>query len=208
MKKLLVSGLCALCISPAMADDTKSVRPYFGVNISFNFPDYSSRANDIANWIDLSFPSNHIGLGFETGIKFDNNNKKVVQGFSFAYDYIVNKSMSIRDLYISKAEIGFSAWNISFDNYIKMSKDEKVNLVFGIGLGQATERLRIVGTDYYDVTDFNIKAEGDVVVLKFGTNIQLDKDIDWYTILREIIPVDKADIKSMLSIQTGIKFNF
>ena len=55
MKKILVPGLCALCLTPAIADDFQ-VRPYIGGNLSVNFASYSAEVNDVADYYGFNLP--------------------------------------------------------------------------------------------------------------------------------------------------------
>ena len=206
MKKIIIPALCAFCITPAIADDT-IVRPYIGANINADFISYSAEMDEVMDYVGLHFSDSYFGIGLEGGVKFGSTNNIWNGGLAVAYDYAFDTSASVTNSYIKNAESGFSAWNIGFDNYIRVdNKDNKrTDLIFGIGIGKGTER------SYWSVPDVitvDEKESTTMFVLKFGTNIQLNETVDWYTTLRDFIPSKDEIIKNVISIQTGIKLNF
>ena len=206
MKKILIPALCTFCITPAIADEAV-VRPYIGANINFDFISYSPYMEDVMDNSGLHFSDSYFGIGLEAGVKFGDKNNIWNGGVAIAYDYAFDTSASVTNSYINNAGSCFSAWNIGFDNYIRVDdKDSKrTDLIFGIGVGKGTER------SYWSIPDFitvDEKESTTMIVLKFGTNIRLNETVDWYTTLRDFIPSKDEIIKNVISIQTGIKLNF
>lgn len=200
MKKFLFLGICALCVSPALADKG-IIKPYVGGGVGFVFPQYNKNLKDIAEYADLDLPSSYFGLGVEAGMNFDVDTKILNHGISFSYDYIFDTDVGNS---VVDEKFGFSAWNVAFDNYVRIGKinNNKIDLMFGIGVGNAVERAK---SPYYGL----LKENSDVVVLKFGTDIQIAEYTDWYTTLRGFIPLEENDdINSIISIQTGLRYNF
>lgn len=206
MKKLLIPGLCAFCISPAIADDI-IVNPYIGAGLNVNFASYSSDMEYAMDYFGVDLPTSYFGLGVEGGIKIGYKKNVWNGGLSIAYDYIFDSSAVIENPYIEDVGVGFSAWNIGFDNYIRIAKedDKRTDLIVGIGVGQATERISIEAPGVLSLDD---SSDSTVVVLKFGTNIPLSETVDWSTTIRAFIPSKDYDVSSVISVQTGIKLNF
>ena len=202
---MIVCGLWAMCINPVLATEGL-VRPYVGGSINYNLVSFSSDVDEAMSYYGINLSKGYFGFGLEGGIKFGDEKNIWNGGLSFAYDYIFDSSASVSNIYIDEVKTGFSAWNIGFDNYIRVGKEKgkRYDLILGLGLGQATERVHITGSgiteDYSD--------NGGVFVLKFGTNIQLNDQFDWYTSIRLFNPTKTGDVENIISVQTGVKFNF
>ena len=205
MKKILIIGIATACINSSFAKDA-DLRPYVGGNINYNFVSFSSTVEDMMSYYDVSLSEGYFGVGLEGGIKFGNIKNTWNGGILFAYDYLFDSSASVYDLYIDDVKTGFSAWNVGFDNYIKLDEENnnRYDLILGLGFGQATERIKISGTGLTE----NYSDDGGVFVLKLGTNIQINEKLDWYASIRGFIPTKSGDVEHIISMQTGIKFNF
>lgn len=206
MKKIIIPTLCILCVTPAIAENLY-ISPYIGASIGIVLPQYNHTLEKWVRYINVDLPSSYFGFGFETGIKLGDCTKIVNHGLSFTYDYVFDNNAEIDDINIDIAKIGFSAWNIGLDNYVRVAKfeDKQMDLIFGIGVGKATERAHIE-SDYYNFY-YKDRGESDIIVLKFGTNIQVGEQTDWYTTIRGFIPLEEnEDIDSIISIQTGLKY--
>ena len=206
MKRMFICGaLCAMCTNFAFAKEA-SMRPYIGGSINYNFVSFSSEAEETMDWLGLDLADGYFGVGLEGGIRFGGTKDIWNGGLSFAYDYTFDTDAGVYNMYIDEVKTGFSAWNIGFDNYIRVNEenDKRYDLVLGLGFGQATERVHISGSG---ITE-DYSGDGGVFVLKFGTNIQLSEQFDWYTTIRGFIPTKTGDVEHIISVQTGIKFNF
>ena len=205
MKKILFPIVGILCVSSAFAED-KFVNPYIGANANFNTVTYGSDMNALAAMIGVDLPVFYMGVGLEGGIKLGNKKHIYNSGFSFAYDYIFNSSAGIENAYIDKAEMGFSDWNVGFDNYIRISNEDnkRTDLILGVGIGQAHERISIKALGISE----NISNSDEVFVVKLGSSTQLSKNIDSYVVLRSFMPFNNGDIKYVVSFQLGVKFHF
>ena len=116
--------------------------------------------------------------------------------------------------YISSVDMGFSAISVTFDNYLRVSGEAKhrQDIVLGIGLGNATERIKMTTTtlgkanDLYDIDEDD---DGTVVVLKVGYNYQISNHLDWYVNGRWFIPTDSdSDVDALFNANAGVRFVF
>ena len=207
MKRTLICGvLFAMCTNFAFAEDL-AISPYLGGSINYSLVSFSSAAEETMSLLGVDLANGYFGVGLEGGIRFGGKKDIWNGGLSFTYDYLLDSSAtSIYSMYIDEINTGFSAWNIGFDNYIKLAnkKHKRYDLVLGLGIGQAKERVDISGMGMSE----NYSGDGGIFVLKIGSNIQLDDHFDWYTTIRGFIPTKRGDVEHIISVQTGIKINF
>ena len=205
MKKILFPIVGILYVGSAFAEG-KFVNPYIGVNANFNTITYSPDMTALAARIGVDLPVFYMGVGLEGGIKLGRRNYIYNSGFSFAYDYVFNSSATIKNIYIDEVEMGFSDWNIGFDNYVRVSNEDskRTDLILGVGIGQAHERISIKALGVSE----NKSQSDEIFVVKLGSSTQLSKNVDSYVVLRSFIPFDDGDIKYVVSFQLGIKLHF
>lgn len=183
-----------------------SLHVYIGTNISYNVMSYNSEMS----LPYTKFPESYWGAGAELGIKFSEKDNKLNFGFLVSYDYLWDKEIYTLDYPIAK--IGFSSIGIGFDNYIEISKQDnkRTDLVLGVGIAQATENASIDIPSSYSFSGYHASesVKDNVFLLKLGVNTQMTENIDLYTSARFFIPEKDTGIDFVLSVQTGIKFNF
>lgn len=216
MKKIFMTIPClagALTVFSAMAVE---VKPFIGGNLAINGVVYSDEVEEIFDDIGVDLPGGFFGLGIEAGVRFltdDIYNASVALAYDYAFDSEADVNSVTKD-YISSIDTGFSAISATFDNYIRVSGDAKQrqDVVLGIGLGRATERIKMKATTLGKANglyNINEDDDGSVVVLKIGYNNQISERADWYLNGRWFIPtVSDSDVEVMFNLGAGIKFVF
>lgn len=178
-------------------------RIYIGANLNYNIASYEFEIPY------TKFPEYYFGLGLELGARFGEYNNIWNVGVSISYDYLFDEEMTALGYKIGT--LGFSSIGINFDNYIKILEQDnkRSDFILGIGLSQATIKTSIDFDDYGYDTQYKEQDKGNAFILKIGTNMQIDKNFDWYITSKFFIPTEKdTGIHFVTSIQTGIKINF
>ena len=217
MKKVLTSISCLVCGLTCFSAYAVNIKPFVGANIGLNGVEYADNIKYATNEEGIELPESFFGIGGELGVKFETE-KVYSAAITFAYDYTLNSKADIdvaSNAYISSAEVGFSAWGITFDNYIRVSgkSPHRQDIVLGLGLFNANERFKMNVTDLakttYGLSNVDDDDDGTVVVFKVGYNYTMSKHIDWYLNGRLFIPTDsKSDIDAMFNMNAGVRFLF
>jgi len=194
-------------MSPAVASENMTIKPYIGANLNTAFVSYSNDTEDVMDYYGIDLPTAYFGVGFEGGLRFGNIKETWNGGLALTYDYLFDSQAAVDNLYINEVEVGFSAWTIGFDNYIRIAKEDnkRTDLILGVGFGQATERINISGMGLSE----KYSDDGGIFVLKFGANIQIAEYVDWSTTIRGFIPTgEDTDVDVIIAVQTGLKLHF
>lgn len=188
------------------------IKPFIGGNLSINGVAYSDDCKDATDSIGVDLPTSFWGIGAEAGVKFEME-RIYNAALVFSYDYAFNKeaemNTGISD-YVS-AKIGFSALSMTFDNYLRVSgnDDHRQDIILGIGMARATERVDIKFTSYMGLDDINEKDDGNAVVFKIGYNYKITNHVDWYLNGRWFVPTNSdSDIGALFNANAGIRFLF
>lgn len=236
MKNIL--PICmALAITPSFAEtgmqgvykntnSGMSAEIFIGGNFGITGIAWSDDAKDGVEYaFGAELPDATWGLGAELGVRIGNPNKIYNFGFTGAYDYMFNAEAEISDSYnreyydtysglvpssdiFSKIDTGFSAFSLTFDNYIRVIKgyNTRSDIVAGIGLGNATERVKI---RIFDGTTMDYDDDDMVVVLKAGYNWGIMEKLDVAFMGRWFIPTKSdSDVDATFTLSAGIKYKF
>ena len=195
----------------------RDVNIFIGGNISLNGVAYSDDTKTATKDIGVKLPESFVGMGIEAGVKHLIGGIYSA-GFTFAYDYVFNSDADIESFaedYISSAEVGFSAFSFTFDNYIRVSGNSahRQDIVLGIGVGTAKERAEINFTPYakslYGLEDEKGDDDGTVVVFKAGYNHNISEHLDWFVNGRFFVPTDsETDVDVLFNASAGLRFLF
>ena len=99
-----------------------------------------------------------------------------IPALTVAYDYMFNSEADIDAVTkpnISSFDVGFSAISATFDNYLRVSGNSRhrQDIIFGIGLGSATERVTMKTTSLGKANgyaDIDEDENGTVFISKVG----------------------------------------
>lgn len=216
MKKLFIISSCVVLGLTNFSAYAVDVKPFAGGNVSISGVAYSDDAKDGADYLGVDLPEAFFGLGFEAGLKFQTE-KIYSAGVAFAYDYAFDSEADIDayiDDYISSVKMGFSAWTLTFDNYLRVSGNaqHRQDVVLGIGLGNATERVKIDATylgKTYGLEDVDESDDDTVVVFKVGYNYNISEHVDWFVNGRLFVPTNSdSDVDALFNMSAGLRFLF
>ena len=217
MKKFFMTSSCLALALTSFSANAVDIKPFIGGNISLNGVAYSDDTKTATEDIGIDLPEAFVGIGFEAGVKFATDNLYSA-AVTFAYDYAFNNDADIESFaedYISSAEVGFSAWSFTFDNYLRVSGNSahRQDIVLGIGAGSANERAEINFTPYakslYGLEDEKGDDDGTVVVFKVGYNYNISEHADWYVNGRFFVPTDsETDVDVLFNASAGLRFLF
>ena len=216
MKQFFMIMPCMATALMGFSANAIDIKPFVGGNLAINGVAYSDDTEDAMDYAGIDLPDAFFGLGFEAGVKFATDNLYNA-AITFAYDYAFNSDADIdratKD-YISSLETGVSAYSFTFDNYLRVSGDAKhrQDIVLGVGLGNATERVKMNTTllgqtnGLYDIDDDD---DGTVVVLKVGYNYKISDHADWYINGRWFIPTNSdSDVDALFNASAGVRILF
>ena len=194
-----------------------NIKPFVGGDIAINYIDYTSELTQATKDIGITMPEHFFGLGIETGAKTTINDGIYNAGLTFAYDYMFDSSAILSadaKTVFDKVGIGFSAISATFDNYIRVQKEngKRIDIILGIGIAQMTERFKAFSTQTakdYGLDDINTTDSGGSTVIKIGANFQLSPKADFYVNWRLFIPGSSdGDIDGLSNLSTGLRFLF
>lgn len=198
-------------------DSAADFKVFIGGNIALSGVAYSHDAKTATEDIGVKLPESFFGGGIEVGIKFPQIERVHIAGLTFAYDYAFDSEADIEPFaedYISCINTGFSAWSITFDNYLRVSGDAKhrQDIVLGVGLGRATERVEMqvtyLGTTYglYDIDETD---NGRAVIFKVGYNYNISEHADWFLNGRFFVPSKyETDVDVLFNMSAGLRYIF
>ncbi len=216
MKKYLTSALIASLFGIANANAT-DVKPFVGANFALTGVVWTESTKDAsANVWEL--PTSFWGLGFDFGARFTNDNMYNC-GLTLAYDYIFDSSARISSIakpYILSVETGFSAFSLTFDNYLRVSeKDEKrSDIVLGIGMASVKERLYLLPTSVgtlNGIEKIDDYDTGGAFIFKVGYNSKINDNMDWGITGRWFITYgnsNEKDVETMFNLSFGLRYSF
>lgn len=214
MKKFLVFGAASiLTINSALATE---IKPFIGVNLALNGISWNGKVEKPLKDANMDLPTSFFGLGAEAGVRLKTDGI-YNPGITLAYDYAFDSSADIKwpanEVFYS-FDAGFSAISATFDNYIRFSgnAEKRSDVVLGIGLANATERIEMRTTAYAKTLgymDEKGKDDGTFIVLKAGFNFELSDKIDFYTNGRWFVPTaSDGDVDALFNLDAGLRFVF
>ena len=216
MKKVSFVGSCLAVFLTSLSAYAVNIKPFVGGNIAINNAIYADDIKYAMNNLGIDLSSSFLGLGGELGVKFETA-RVYSAAITLGYDYMFNSEADINTYgkaHISSAEVGFSAYGITFDNYFRVSgtSPHRQDVVLGIGLYGANERFKMNVTDLgksAGLDNINADDDGTVVVFKIGYNYTISKHMDWYLNGRLFVPTESdSDIDGLFNINTGLRYLF
>ncbi len=216
MKKYLTSALIASLFGIANANAT-DVKPFFGANFALTGVVWTESTKDATEDV-FDLPTSFWGFGFDFGARFTNDNMYNC-GLTLAYDYVLDSKANIKSIakpYILSVETGFSAFSLTFDNYLRVSeKDEKrSDIVLGIGMASVKERAYLLPTAAGELNGIEKTDEhdtGGAFVFKVGYNSKINDNVDWGITGRWFITYgdsNEKDVETMFNLSFGLRYTF
>lgn len=211
MKKIfLVTVLSSFLAVPAFADTNFFV----GAGLGAAVPVYSDVLdNQIENgfWNDNS---GSVDLALLAGVRFGGYDSIYNGGVSANLSYMPdlgNLTYGVANSYDMNAELDFTRFYISYDNYIRLSgSDSKYRTDFivslGLGYGWVEENLEVPGIlyEYY-------KDSGLLVDLKLGFGGEtVVKGLGWFANFDMFVlnAEEDADLQGGVGFDVGVKYTF
>lgn len=216
MKKILIVGSCFAVALTGFSAYSMNIKPFVGGNLAVNGVVWADDVKDPMDAAGIDLPTSLFGIGFEAGVKFNRENM-YIPALTVAYDYMFNSEADIDAVTkpnISSFDVGFSAISATFDNYLRVSGNSRhrQDIIFGIGLGSATERVTMKTTSLGKANgyaDIDEDENGTIFIFKIGYNYQISNHVDWYLNGRWFFPTEsKRDIESLFNMNAGIRFLF
>ena len=216
-KNLLITGACVASLFDVSCFGATTIKPYVGANVAITGVAWTNELKDMTEDL-FELPTSFWGMGFDFGARFANDNIYNC-GLTLAYDYVFDSKARITSYakpYISSVKTGFSAFGLTFDNYLRVSeKDEKRgDIVLGLGLANIKERIYLLPTaagiaNGLEKTD--ARDNGGAFILKIGYNSKIDDNWDWNITGRWFITSgdsDEKDFDAMFILSFGARYVF
>lgn len=209
MKKISITGSC-MVLALTCSSYALEVNPFIGLNIGALGVSYEDKVKDDWSAAGVDLPTAFIGGGVEAGVKFESD-RVYNAALTFAYDYALNSDADLKapaNQHFSSIEVGFSAYSVTFDNYLRVSGDAKhrQDIVLGAGIARANARLK---QKMYGAGDLKNDDDDTAVVIKVGYNYKITDYMDWYLNGRWFIPTGSDnDINALFNGNVGVRFVF
>ncbi len=216
MKKFFMTSSCVALALTSFSAYAADIKPFIGVNASLSGVAYSDDVKTATDDLGVKLPESFFGVGAEAGLKIETD-RVYSAGFTFAYDYAVDSEAdidAIADDYVSSVELGFSAWSLTFDNYLRVSGAAKhrQDIVLGVGFGNAKERFKMDATylgESYGLYDIDESDDGNVVVFKVGYIYNVGEHADLVLNGRFFVPTDsETDVDVLFNMSAGVRVVF
>jgi len=200
--KFLLTGLTILSATTISANAT-TVKPFVGATMGIQEAFYSDDAKDFERAAHIDLPTDFFAFGLEAGARFGEYNKIYNYGFSVNFDKTTYSEVNKKFSAVTSAKVDSTALSGTFDNYIRLKQDKRIDLVLGLGLGTMAYHID-AKNNHFDTTKYSFTP-----VLKAGLDFELTHNITLSAMARMFIPTrSDYEVSTTLVMGGAVKYMF
>ena len=197
--KFLLTGLAILSATTFSANAT-TIKPFIGATMGVQTIAYSDDAKDMEHDQHIDLPTGFFAFGLEAGARFGEYNKIYNYGFSLNVDKSTYSKVTHKFTDKKIADLDTFALSSTFDNYIRLKQDKRIDLVLGAGLGTMAWH----ADDKHDTTRYSFAP-----VVKAGLDFELTSNITLSAMARVFLPTRSDYLMTATGILGGaVKYVF
>lgn len=187
--KYILTSLAILSATTFTANAT-TIRPFVGATMGVQNVVYADAGKDFEKSEHVDLPTDFFTFGLEAGARFGEYDKIYNYGFSLNVDKSTYSKIKNKFTDHTYANLDNFAISSTFDNYIRLKSNKRIDLVLGAGLGAFA---------YHTDKGEDKTLYSFTPVIKVGLDFELTNHITLSGIARVFIPTRGGEYKTEAS---------